>query len=156
MYSFATSALPAETSLLINLNILLLFFVSIEPYLFNELFANGGALYSSVSGVYAADLAAMFFILAFFTHSLVDEEKNLVPKNLLSRYRFSRNLSLFVALMFVVSLAPLMGDTTILAYQSGGASAVITLRSVIWIATLFVGMGGRALGRARTRPDASA
>ena len=146
LYSSVTSVLQAETSLLVNLNIILLFFVSVEPYRFNELFALGGTIYSSVSAIYAADLAAMFLILAFFTHSLVDEEKNLIPKYLLHKYRVSRNLTLFVALMFVVSLAPFMGDTSVLTYQSAGLSYDLTLRSIVWIATLFVGLVGRALG----------
>jgi len=146
LYSSVTSVLQAETSLLVNLNIILLFFVSIEPYLFNELFALGGTLYGSVSAIYAADLAAMFFILAFFTHSLVDEEKKLIPRTLLHKYRVSRNLTLVVALMFFVTLAPFMGDTTLLAYQFAGISYFITLRSAVWIAALFMGLVGRVLG----------
>ncbi|HLN89291.1 MAG TPA: TMEM175 family protein, partial [Candidatus Binatia bacterium] len=47
-YSIILSVLPVETELLTNLNILLLFIVSIEPYLFNQLFIARGTLWNNV------------------------------------------------------------------------------------------------------------
>jgi uncharacterized membrane protein len=103
LYSSITSILPTETLGLTDLNIVLLFTVSIEPYLFNELFALKGAMFYNVSNIYALDLAAMFLILAFFHHSLANEEKKLVPKSLLGRYRLGRNMSLSITAVFIVS-----------------------------------------------------
>jgi uncharacterized membrane protein len=153
VYSSITSILPSETSLLVDLNLVLLFFVSIEPYLFNELFALGGAMYPLVSGTYAVDLAAMFLILAFFAHTLIDEDRKLIPKSLLGRYRVMRNVNLVVAAIFAISIVPFFGDTVVLYSQSAGATYVLTLRSVIWIGVLFVGWGGRLFGE-RRRPSA--
>ncbi len=102
-YSSILSVLPVETEQLVSLNILLLFTVSIEPYLFNELFAVGGDSWNGVSVIYAADLAVMFLVLAFFNHSLGKEEKGWAPKSFLKKFRFERNYDLVVATIFLVS-----------------------------------------------------
>jgi len=156
IYSSITSVLPAETSFLVNLNVLLLFFVSIEPYLFNELFVPNGALYLDVSSLYGADVAAMFFILAFFAHSLVDEDKKLIPKELLGRYRFARNVNIVIALIFAVSLVPVFGSTVVAAAVSNGTTYDFTARSVLWILVLVVGWGGRFVGGRVATPSPSA
>ena len=145
LYSATTSALPAEGIFLVDLNIVLLFFVSIEPYLFNELFATSGSVYTMVSGVYSIDLAAMFLILGFFTNSLVDEEKRLIPKELLRRWRFERNVTLLVALIFILSLAPYLGDTSVFLASTPSYSYSITLRSLVWILALVAGWAGRTV-----------
>lgn len=131
-YSSIMSVLPTETSILTNLNILLLFLVSIEPYLFNELFALGGEMYSSVSSIYALDLAAMFLILAFFNHALADEDKKLIPKRFIRRYKFGRNLSLLGAAIFIVSIAPL--------FESIVVVKGIPIRVSLWIVVLLLSL----------------
>jgi uncharacterized membrane protein len=139
LYSSVTSILPAETTALINLNVVLLFFVSIEPYLFNELFALSGDMELFVSGIYSIDLAAMFFILAYFLHALTNEERQLVPKSQLGRYRFDRDVTLLAAVMLTISIAPYFGDTIILGASSGGVSASLSLRSTVWLTALLIG-----------------
>jgi len=146
LYSSITSVLPSETSLLAGLTYLLLFLVSIEPYLFNELFVNTGFA-EIINNVYAYDLAIMFFILAVFNHSLASEEKNLVAKDLIRRYRLSRNLCLLVAGLFFVSSLPPLGSTTVFSYTSG-STYELSLRSVLWIGSLFIGWSRRLLDRA--------
>jgi uncharacterized membrane protein len=147
LYSTITSILPSETSLLTGLNYVLLFLVSIEPYLFNELFANT-SFSEIVSNVYAYDLAIMFLILAAFNHTLASEERNLVAKSLLRRYRLSRNLCLSVAGVFIISSLPPLGSTVVFSYTSAGAIYQISFRSILWIASLFVGWSRRLLDRA--------
>ena len=127
LYSSITSVLPSETSFLTTLNIILLLLVSVEPYLFNELFAQGSSLFTPVSNIYAFDLAAMFVIIAFFQHSLASEKKKLVSTNLLERYKFERNMSLTVAAIFIVSMAPFFAGINIL------------LRVALWLTALFLG-----------------
>ncbi len=105
-YSAILSVLPVETERLTNLNILLLFTVSIEPYLFNQLFVVNGSFWNNISILYAVDLAVMFLILAFFNHSLGTEEKNLAPKNYLKKFRFDRNYDIFTAVLFIISALP--------------------------------------------------
>jgi uncharacterized membrane protein len=139
-YSTITSVLPAETETLTSLNIVLLFLVSIEPFLFNQLFAEDGSMFSDVSMVYAIDLAAMFMILAFFNHTLTSEEKSLVPKDHLKRYRFARNYALLIASVFLISTLPFFES----AY-------VFPLRVYVWIIALVLGWIRRIWGHATNR-----
>jgi uncharacterized membrane protein len=75
-YTRTMVLLPAETSSLINLNILLLFLVSIEPYLFNQLLASPSLeMVQNVSILYAFDLGGLFVIQAIFANSLVNQKK---------------------------------------------------------------------------------
>jgi uncharacterized membrane protein len=136
-YSTVTSVLPAETETLISLNIVLLFLVSVEPFLFNQLFAEGGSMFSDVSIIYAIDLAAMFMVLAFFNHTLADEEKSRVPKDQLKRYKFRRNYALLVAGVFLISILPFFAT----AY-------IMPLRVYVWILALVLGYGRRIWGQA--------
>lgn len=133
-YSTILSALPVETELLTNLNILLLFIVSIEPYLFNQLFTATGTFWSGVSMLYAADLAVMFLILGFFNYSLAKEEKNLVPKNYLRKFRFDRNYDFVVAAIFISSIVPFF------EYNIQVAGRGVPLRVFIWITALVFGL----------------
>jgi uncharacterized membrane protein len=127
-YSAITSILPAETETLLSVNILLLFLVSIEPFLFNQLFAQNGAMFNEVSVVYSIDLAVMFIILAFFNHSLLDEKKNHIPRDQYGSHRFARNYALLIALIFLFSTLPFFS----MAY-------IMPLRVYIWIAALILG-----------------
>jgi uncharacterized membrane protein len=136
MYSSVTSILPAETPTLMDLNVILLFLVSIEPYLFNELFALHGGLLTSVTGIYSVDLAGMFFILGFFLQSLCREERHLVPKELLRKFRFRRNLVVLTALIFTLSIYPYFGTVTILSWTSGGSSFNLEIREALWLVAL--------------------
>ncbi len=67
-YSYTTtmSLLTVETARLINLNILLLFLVSIEPFLFNQMLHSTYSLVQNISIIYALDLGGLFTIQAFF------------------------------------------------------------------------------------------
>jgi uncharacterized membrane protein len=138
IYSSITSILPSETTRLIGLTYVLLFLVSIEPYLFNELFTVT-TFGDTISDVYACDLAIMFIILAAFNHTLAGEERNIAARSLVGHYRTSRNLCLLVAVIFLMSTVPLFGSTYVLSASSGGATVGVTIRSLLWVASLFVG-----------------
>jgi uncharacterized membrane protein len=139
-YSNLTSVLHAETEALISINIALLFLVSVEPFLFNQLFVEGGSMFYDVSIVYAIDLAAMFIILAFFNHTIADEKKNYVPKDRFKSYKFARNYALFIAGIFLISTLPFFAT----AY-------IIPLRVYIWILALILGYVRRILGKTSKR-----
>jgi uncharacterized membrane protein len=147
LYSSITAILPAESTGLTDLNIALLFLVSIEPYLFNELFAQNGAMFSTVSNIYAFDLAAMFMILAFFNHSLANEEKKLVPKSLIRMYKFRRNFCLLGAAVFMVSIVPFFGLTVLHVNVGGISLADLPFRVILWVVTLPLGWIRRFLER---------
>jgi hypothetical protein len=106
------SVLPVETTGTRILNTVLLFLVALEPYLFNNLrfvYLTGqmsGPLGDVASTVYAVDIGAIYGILATFTNILTTEERKLVAPDLLNKYKFSRNLEIAVAIIFLVSAIP--------------------------------------------------
>ena len=55
---------------------------------------------------YAFDIAGMNLILGLFTHILASEERNLIPKELIRRYRIIRNLLFLGGVMLLVSALP--------------------------------------------------
>ncbi len=139
-YSTILSVLPVETGMLINLNILLLFTVSIEPYLFNQLFIISGDFWNNISVLYGLDLAVMFLILAFFSHSLGKKEKNLAPKKNIKRFRLDRNYDLLTAAIFIVSILPVFEFTAVQVVGHG-----IPLRVIVWIGALIFGYTRRLM-----------
>lgn len=109
-YTNIMSVLPMEDSTTVNLNLVLLFLVSIEPYLFylnitfdlltHEIFLN----YAST--MYALDMAGLMLILALFAHQLATEEKGLVPKESVAKYTGVRNTLLLSTALFAITMLP--------------------------------------------------
>lgn len=151
-YSRATSLLPIETGRMVQMNVVLLFCVSIEPFLFNELFATQGELNNSVSSTFAVDMALLFFVLTFFIHTLVDEEKQLVPKPSLARYRTERTRTLAVGLLFMISVLPFFGTTNVFSV----AGTHINMREVLWFLALAVSYSVHFFGGRLRTPGAPA
>jgi len=144
-YSRVTSVLPTESGALVQLNIVLLFIVSVEPYLFNELFATSGGLLQSVSGVFGIDLALMYSILAYFSDTIATEARHLVPSSSLRRYRFARNRDFLVALIFAASVVPYLGQTVAVSFTSGGITTDWSIRDIMWFVALLIGLSSRVL-----------
>jgi hypothetical protein len=105
------SVLPVEDNTIVTLNLVLLFLVSIEPYLFylnitfdlltHEVFLNTASI------LYALDMTGLMLILALFTHQLSKEERGLVPKELIITYRRYRNILFISAGLFAITVLPL-------------------------------------------------
>src|SRR5712692_5081267 len=106
-YTSVMSVLPVETHGGTVLNILLLFCVSMEPYLFNLLGAI--SINDFATSSYALDLGGLFAILGLFTRQLTIEERNLIPKELMNRYRRIRNAEFGTAALFLISALPVFG-----------------------------------------------
>ena len=111
-YTSIMSVLPVETGSMMAANLLLLFLVTVEPYLYNLIAVSFSSLPGQLdSGVattaYAADMGAMFLVLAFFAHEITIEEKRLVPHQLLNRYKLMRNATVVTAALFLVSTLPI-------------------------------------------------
>ena len=105
------SVLPMEDRTVVALNIGLLFLVSIEPYLFYlnitfDLLAHQLLLNTASIG-YALDMTGLMMILALFTHELTREERGLVPKESLARYKRLRDVLLISAILFGVTVLPI-------------------------------------------------
>lgn len=109
-YTNIMSMLPLEDKFTVGLNILLLFLVAIEPYLFylNIVFdmASEERLLDTASIVYAADLAGLMAILALFTLQLAREEKNLLPRETIGKYKLIRDSLFISAVLFAVTILP--------------------------------------------------
>ena len=124
-YTSLTSVMPVETTLMIRLNMALLFLVAVEPFLFNLMIVQGfgSAVGPRVSIYYAVDIMAMNLIIAYFMHILAMEEKNLIPRDMVQRYRNNRDMLVITSGVFVASIFPLYWY---LAIQG------VPLRIVLW------------------------
>jgi uncharacterized membrane protein len=131
-YSRIMSVLPLESGRVVAANMILLFFVSAEPYLYNLMVNSSyspppGQLNSSVTtSLYALDLGALMLILAYFIHELTIEERRLIPKAMTRGYRLTMYTTVISASMFLVSALPIFWSVVVTL------SPVITLRYVMW------------------------
>jgi uncharacterized membrane protein len=101
-YTKTMSALPLENRWTMSLNTALLFTVSIEPFLFNVL--ELGSIEGFASEVYAGDLGVMMAILAGFNLILADEERKLIPKDLIKEFKIESVIMFIAAAFFLISI----------------------------------------------------
>ena len=118
-YTGMVTALPRDglhTASMMSLNILLLFFVSIEPYLLSIVdFGQSGpthAMLEFTSQVYALDLTGLTGILGLFAHMLVKKEGLLKPESV-GVYKRVRNMQFVGAVFFGLSVLPVFWSWTI-------------------------------------------
>ncbi len=129
-YTTIVSAAPIETRLMLRLNMLLLFLIAVEPYLFNILViqhAAYSALGDSVSAYFALDIGGINFVLAYLANTLTREEKNLIPSEIIPVFRLSRNTMMAIGLAFFISAIPFFWYTQILQ---------VPLRIWLWVFTI--------------------
>ena len=140
-YTRIMSVLPVEAGRMMGANMLLLFLVSIEPYLYNLIGVSfvplPGQLDSGITtALYAADMGSMFLILAYFTHELTIEERKLIPKKLLRSYRLQRNTTIVSAALFLVSTLPVFWSLAVFGFQ---------VRFILWMGTFVAWVARREL-----------
>ena len=127
--------------MLVRLNMLLLFLVAIEPFLFNLLAIEGigplSPIAPQVSVYYAVDIASMNLILAYFTHVLTLEERNLIPRELARHFKVVRNLLVLTSAVFLFSALPAFWTFTY---------AEFPLRIVLWMTTFPIIWASRLSG----------
>ena len=111
-YTRIMSVLPLESQRVITLNTVLLFLVSVEPFLFNivrhtpDQVVNTAGYADAMSTLYALDLAGMMAILGFFTFSVADEEKRLIPRDLVRQFRGETATWLISGGIYLVTALP--------------------------------------------------
>jgi uncharacterized membrane protein len=143
-YTRIMSVLPLENTRTLTLNTLLLFTVSIEPFLFNTLRVGNSATPLAVEveqaslALYGLDLGVMMLIMGVFTVALADEEKRLVPVNMIWRLRTEAYTWLASGALFLVSAAPVFNDLML------GGSLV---RTDLWLGALVIAMVRRSTAR---------
>jgi uncharacterized membrane protein len=109
-YTGIMSVLPMENRTTRMLNVAMLFSVSLVPYLFNLVtlygHTNETIIVEYASVFFAADMAALVVILAFFIHELAVEEKQLIAAELMMPYKGVRSAMILSALLFLITIAP--------------------------------------------------
>ena len=139
-YTRIMSTLPVETATTMLLNVVLLFTVSLEPYIFNILRSANAlsaptiSLFETASSSYGVDLGAMMFIMGVFTLALADEEKRLVPESMLARLRSESTLWFVSCGIFLASALPFFGRVEVGSVLLSGLS----LRMIMWLAAILV------------------
>ena len=107
IYTGDMSVLPVETRLVVFLNVVLLVFVAVTPYLFDQIMSPYNNLdvqgYASIlfTLVYAGTLS----IMTIFAHIIAQEERQLVDLDTMVRFRRSRNILFFLMGIVLLSLA---------------------------------------------------
>ena len=140
-YTNTMSAIPVENNTVVTLNLLLLFLVSVEPYLFylnitfdlvsHELFLN------LASVLYALDMTGLMIMLGLFTHQLAREERGLIPKNYIAKYKRVRNTLFLSALLFAITILPIFWSVRLYGQP---------VRFYFWFLPLFISFGIRISG----------
>ena len=110
----------------IFLNIVLLFFVAIEPYLLNILNASV-ELFPLSSTLYAIDMAFLMGLSAALCHILIKENKATLTTQQRRHFTIGRNNQFVCAGLFFLSIVPQFLEWTL-----GGMS----IRVLIWFTTL--------------------
>lgn len=142
-YSKIMSVLPFENAKVVAANMALLFLVSVEPYLYNLMnisafTPSAGQLDSgTTTALYALDMGALLFILAYFTHELTVEEKHLIPRQLAKEYRLSMDAFLVAAAIFILSALPIFWSVVIIK------APTVPLRYFMWCGVSVVNTGRR-------------
>jgi uncharacterized membrane protein len=130
-YTRTMSLLHVETYRLVDLNILLLFLVSIEPFLFNQLISPISSLAQNVSILYAFDLGGLFVIQTILANSILRDKTRVEP--MLQRYKIRRNTLAISATIFFVSALPFFWSWII---QINGVH--IPVRIILWLIPMFL------------------
>ena len=155
-YTRIMSALPLETRRTLLLNSVLLFSVALEPFVFNILRLGNSAarpsvsLYEAASSFFGIDVGAMMAIMGVFTLALADEERRLVPAEMIGRLRSEASIWFTSAAIFLLSAVPLFGRVTVGNVDVTGFS----VRELMWATALAISwIRGRAMEQGR--PEAA-
>jgi uncharacterized membrane protein len=152
-YTSIMTDLPVDTASTRNLNLLLLFLVSIEPYLFYLVFGSLGTHPTIklsddfTTAIYAFDLAGLFSVLGFMTYLLAQEEKTRHVPELVRNFQFSAGTQVIAAVVFLVSAD---------GYFWRIAPLGVPLRFWVWAGALVIGSVERAYVRRHPIPPKAA
>jgi len=132
-YTRIMSVMPINEQRTVTLNTVLLFTVSLEPFLFILLKSpsNSSPFFLFVSQVYAVDLGTMMAVLASFAGTLAVDLKIRLDPKVRASFRRESLLRFVSAGVFLLSVAPVFGTTvvTIGAFQE-------PLRIIMWFVPL--------------------
>jgi len=144
IYTSFMSVLPVETRSVTFLNVVLLLFVALVPYLLNSVELTNPSLDATealaikdfASVLFALDFTGILLILAIFAHVLSVEEKKLVAPELVRRFRDGRNRMGILAIVMAITIAPQFWQLTLLG---------VPARLYMWYIPLISYWVGRAV-----------
>lgn len=155
-YTRTMEFVRVETRLAMVLNVALLFFVSVEPYLFNLLTVPtspvSGISYFDwwlfVSSFYAVDLGSLFLILGIYDVAALRASAPPRSPEDVVKLRAARNAHFIGSAFIFVSLLPALGT---LWLALGPELGMIPVRAIFWFAPLALIRGQRYLVRKTDR-----
>lgn len=133
-HSDLMSKLPSDKPRIVLLNIMLMFFVAVEPYLLNILNSDI-TLFQFTSILYAVDMTFLMGISALLAHILVTENEETLSPAQMRKYRFSRDSQTVFAGLFLLSALPQFFTWTVMGTP---------VRIWLWLATLVLSIGVNA------------
>lgn len=137
IYSTYASVLPMDDSVVTFLNIALLLFVALIPYLLNTvIIALGSTIGDYSSTLFALDLTGILVILTVFAQILAHEDNHLVPHDSMPLFRSGRNRMVVLAVLMAASIAP-----PLWTWRFEG----VPLRLYVWTLPLISYWAGRAV-----------
>jgi uncharacterized membrane protein len=145
-YTRIMSSLPLENRRTMLLNTLLMFTVSIEPFLYNILRAKTSLL-DVASALYGVDLGVMMLIMGIFTIALAGKERKVVTKEMRKKKRNEAMTWLISAAIFLGSALPIFNEM----FFEG-----ITVRTELWLVALLVVFVRRRAGKQKAAPGVRA
>jgi uncharacterized membrane protein len=136
-YTRIMSVLPMERRRTTMSNVLLLFCVSIEPFLFNLLQRPvGGAetpsFLNTASTLFALVIGGMMLMLGLFCNEISTKDRKLVPIDLIGAFKNERNGWFLSSAVFFVSAIPIFWSIQINGTASRYLIWAIPL-SLVWI-----------------------
>ncbi len=131
-YSHTMSVIHLESHGLVIVNIVLLFLVSIEPFLFNQLIAQNVPYVENVSILYAFDLGGLFLIQSFLAYCVSSDKSK--PPEMLYSFKLRRNTFLISSAFFFVSAIPIFWNVRV-TYAN---FIDVPLRVVLWLVPLLL------------------
>jgi len=147
-YTRAMAVLPVEAPFALFTNLVLLFVVALEPYLFYVLESVKTLdLLDSASVAYALDLGGMFFMQGTLAYMVVKQDRagsagrRRVHPDVVARFRRRMRLDAVVGVVFVVSALPIFSIS----------SPMGSLRFYIWGSYFVVELGVSAIRRLAKR-----
>jgi uncharacterized membrane protein len=124
------SKISQDKPVTIFLNIVLLFFVAIEPYLLNILNISA-QLFPLASTLYGIDMAFLMGLSAALCHILIKENKATLTAQQLRYFTIRRTNQFMCAGLFFISLLPQFLEWTL---------AGMSVRILIWFTTLAISL----------------
>jgi len=143
------SVLPLERRRTLLANILLLFCVAIEPFLYNVLQSSvtgvaTSSFFNTASTLFAFDIGGMTLMLGLFCNEIATKDRKLVPTDLIEPFKTERNRWLLSATLFFASAIPVFWSIQIYGTQ---------VRFLIWIAALILALAERHYSSIQLKKD---